>query len=219
MRRLAEGVHVFEVPQTFYGLQLGARMTVLDTGDGLLAISPVDAEPEAYPYLRDVRWALSPNLFHHLYAGSWIERGVETWACRGLPEKRPDLAFAGTISPGAAPFGAQIWLLPLACLEATNEVVVLHRPSGTLVVTDLLFHLPPSAPWLTRQAFRLVGAYPGCRTSVLERFGINREVARAELRQILAEDWDRLVMAHGEVIETGGKAALRGAFDWLGLDD
>ena len=87
----------------------------------------------------------------------------------------------------------------------------------TRVLTDLVFHFAPTAPALTRGAMWLAGSYPGCRASVLEQVLMRREVARAELRELLSWDFDRLIMAHGEVIETDGKAALRGAYRWLGV--
>jgi len=32
---------------------------------------------------------------------------------------------------------------------------------------------------------------------------------------VLAWDFDRIVVAHGDVVDNGGPAALRTAFDWL----
>jgi len=199
------------------GVEMGARMTVLDTADGLLVHSPVAVPPESVTPLGQVRWVLSPNLFHHLYVGPWIEAGIEAWAAPGLDAKRPDLSFAGVVEPDTRPFGDDIALQVLTCLPITNEVVVLHRPSGTLVVTDLLFNIPRSAPWSTRFAMRCLGGYPGCKTTLLERMKIRKDAAREQLGTIASWSFDRLIMAHGEPIETGGKDAFVAAFDWLGL--
>ena len=57
--------------------------------------------------------------------------------------------------------------------------------------------------------------YPGPRTTVLERWFMKRELAREDLKTILDQNFDRVIMAHGDPIETGGKDALRSAFDWL----
>ena len=38
---------------------------------------------------------------------------------------------------------------------------------------------------------------------------------RASLDRILAWDFDRVVVTHGDVLESGGKQALRQAFSWL----
>ncbi len=219
LRTLAPGVHVADAPQRFLGLELGARMTVLDTGDGLLVHSPIAAPPELVEPLGEPRWVLAPNLFHHLHVGPWANAGLEAWGAPGLPEKRGDVPFQGIVESGTSPFGSDLEVHTLKCFSMTNEVVVLHRPSRTLVVTDLVFNISPRAPWLTRAAMRCLCGYPGCKTTLLERVGMRRDLARQDLAILAAWDFDRIVMAHGEVIETGGKQALRDAFGWLGTRD
>lgn len=211
MRELARGVHVVERPQRFLGLEVGARMTVLALAGGVLVHSPLDVDPAPV----GARWVLSPNKLHHLYVRRWTDAGVEAWAAPGLASKRPDVPFAGEITGADHPFGDEIAAFPLRSFSLTNEVVVLHRPSRTLVATDLVFHFPRTAPWLTRAAMACTCAYPGCRTSALEQLGVRRALGRQEIRALLALDFDRLVMAHGEVIETGGRAALADAYRWL----
>jgi hypothetical protein len=216
LRTLTDGLHVVERPQAFFGIELGARMTVLELAGGLLVHSPVDVDPSTVSHLGTLRWALAPNLFHHLHVGRWAAAGAEAWGAAGLPEKRPDVPFAGVVARGAAPFGDDVALFPLTCLPFTNEVVVLHRPSRTLLTVDLVFHVQPRAPWLTRAALACALAYPGPRASLIERVMMRRDRARRELAELLDQDFDRLVVAHGDPIETGGKAALARAYAWLG---
>ena len=215
LRRLAPGVHVLEAPQRFLGLELGTRMTVLDLGGQLLIHSPVAVPLSVVESLGEPRWVLAPNLMHHLYVGPWLDAGLEGWAAPGLPDKRPDLRFEGVIDGARHPFGPDVATHALRSFGITNEVLVLHRPSRTLVVTDLVFNIAPTAPWLTRAGMRCVGGYPGCRVTLLERFGMNRAAAREDLAVIAGWDFDRLILAHGEVIEEGGKRALLEAFRWL----
>lgn len=218
LRELASGVHVAEAKQGFYGLELGARMTVLETSGGLLVHSPIAIDPERVASLGTPRWVLAPNLFHHLYAGAWIDAGLEGWCAAELPKKRPDLK-ARVVPPDTQPFGSDVEVLPLTCFSFSNEVVVLHRPSRTLVVTDLCFNLPATAPFWTRLAMRAIGGYPGVSSTLLERFGMQREIARRELGTIASWDFDRVILGHGDVVERGGKDAFVGAFRWLGLLD
>jgi len=212
---VAPGIHTIDTKQRFLGLEMGARMTILTLDQGLLVHSPIAVEPSQIAHLGDPRWVLAPNLFHHLYVGPWAEAGIETWGAPGLPDKRKDVAFAGTLTTRSHPFGPDIEVLPLSCFDLTREVVVLHRPSRTLIVTDLVINLAQNAPRLTRWALRCACGYPGCRTTLLERVGMRRDAARRDLETIAAWDFDRLIMAHGEVIPRNGKAALLGAFRWL----
>jgi len=217
VQQLADGVHIVDAEQRFFGVEVGARMTVLQTDAGVLVHSPVAVDPAEVQALGPLRWAVAPNKLHHLYVGSWAEAGAQTWAAPGLPAKRADVSFAGVLDGETQPFGDDIEVIATHFFALTNEVLLLHRPSRTLVVTDLVFHFTRDAPWLTRAAMACAGGYPGCRTTVLERVGFSRSVARRELGQLLQRDFDRLVMAHGEVIDSGGKQALREALGWLGL--
>ncbi|MFT4978527.1 MAG: hypothetical protein ACI8S6_004437, partial [Myxococcota bacterium] len=212
-------LHTFDLPQRVLGIELGCRMTVVEVCGELLLYSPIAIDPEVLAPLGVPRWVLSPNRLHHLYAGPWLERGLEGYAARGLPERRPDLTFDHVVAEVCEPFGDDVRLIPLRCFSLTNEVVLFHRPSRTLVVTDLVFHFTEADPWLTRTAMWCSGAYPGCRASVLERVGMNRAIAREEIGGLLALDFDRLIPAHGAIIETGGREALRGAYHWLGLSE
>ena len=216
LERVAPGLHTLRRPLRFVGVEIGARMTALELEGGLLLHSPLNVEPTELGSLGAPRWVLAPNKLHHMFIGPWIERGAEGWCAPGLPEKRPELTFSGVVTETCSPFGDEVLLVPLSCFEFTNEVVLLHRPSRTLVVTDLVFNFGPDAPLFTKVAMFGSGVYPGCNCSVLERVGMNRPAARRDLAQLLALDFDRLIPAHGEIVETGGKEALRKAFSWLG---
>ena len=98
MAQLAPGVHSFQAPQRFLGLELGTRMTVIQTQQGLWLHSPIAMDPSELSDLGELRWVMAPNLFHHLYVGPWIDQGLDAFAAPGLDAKRPDLRFAGILS-------------------------------------------------------------------------------------------------------------------------
>jgi hypothetical protein len=43
----------------------------------------------------------------------------------------------------------------------------------------------------------------------------NRNAVRASVESVLGWDFDQLVMAHGPCVNTGAKATVEKAFDWL----
>jgi len=212
-----DALKTFEAPQRFLGLEIGARMTAIRIADAVLLYSPIDIAPTALEELGTPRWLLAPSRLHHLYVGPWLERGIEAWAAPGLPEKRTDLSFDHIVEQTCTPFGDDVQLIPLRSFSLTNEVVLFHAPSRTLVVADLVFNFNQDTPWLTRAAMWASGAYPGCRVSILERLGMDRTIARKEIRMLLDLDFDRLIPAHGGIIKAGGREALRSAYAWLGL--
>ena len=214
MEQLHEDLWVLKRPLRFLGLELGCRMTVLRVGEDPLLHSPV-APDEALlgelDALGRVRWVLGPNRYHHLGLSPWVERGVELFGVPALARHRKDLDFTMlTDSPWDG-----VDVLPLSCIPFTDEVVLLHRPSRTLIVTDLLFNLPESTGWWTKANMWAMGGYPGVCCTVLERALIKREPARKDFEQLLSWDFDRVVLGHGDVVEEGGRDALAEAYSWL----
>jgi len=223
LRRLAEDLWVEERPQRFYGLEVGARMTVMRLADGsLLLHSPVSLDSalrRELDCLGPVRYAVAPNRFHHLYAGEVAKAYPEArlWVAPGVEHKRPDLEFAGVLADEAP----EEWQDEVAQVffrgrPFENEITFLHRPSRTLVLCDLAFNFGPRAPFGTRLFMRLVGGYGRFGPTRLDPLLIrDRAAARQSFERILAWDFDRVVVAHGEVLEAGGPAALRAGYAWL----
>lgn len=210
-------------PLRFFGAQVGCRMTCVRLPSGAVAIhSPVRFVPELFAAVRDlgrVEWLIAPNAFHHLYLRDWRERfpAATTLVAPRLLEKLEHLRDAVPLSAGApAAWGSELEMLPVAGLPKVDEHVFFHRPSATLVLTDLAFHFgrdsPPSARWLARVAGRLGELAPTMVERLLVR---DRAALRESLRQILEWPFERVVVAHGEVLEAGGRAALARGFDWL----
>ncbi len=69
---------------------------------------------------------------------------------------------------------------------------------------------------MTRLAFRALRAYDRFGPSILERLLIrDRTAARKSLERILEWDFDRVIVAHGEVRENAGREGLRAGYAWL----
>jgi hypothetical protein len=97
-----------------------------------------------------------------------------------------------------------------------NEIVFLHRATRTLLLTDLAFNVQHAASLAGRMFFRLAGVYGRFATSRLMRLMVrDRVAARMAAERILDWDFDRVIVAHGEVLERGGRDALRDALGWL----
>lgn len=218
-----EALWTTQAPLRFGAVDIGCRMTVAGLDDGSLVLhSPVPADPklvEQVEELGSVAWLVAPNRFHHLYVADWQRACPEArlLVAPGLETKRSDLTPHG-ILPADAPTEWQ-GTLDSALIEGMpllNEVVLLHRPSRTLVVTDLAFNVGPEAPWATRLAFRLIGRYDSFGPTLLERFATrNRDAARESLERVLEWPFDRIVVSHGEILETGGPEQLAAGYRWL----
>jgi hypothetical protein len=220
---VAEDVYALEVPFRAGGLELGGRMTVIRLpGGGLWIHSPVRLEAEAreaVEALGPVRFLVAPNLMHHLHLKAWAAAFPEARvvALPGLRRKQPDLHIAVELgdTPDAG-YGEVITQQRVRGIPRVEEFVFLHRPSRTLLVTDLAFHIRQSPSWLTRTYLRLSGTYGKLAPTILLKSLVkDRAALRASLDAVLSLDFERVVVCHGEVLERGGREALRSGFAWL----
>jgi hypothetical protein len=219
---LADRVWVRSVPHAFLGLQLGTRMTVVRLPDGGLWVhSPVALTPElkeTLDALGPVRHVVCPNLYHHVYAGAYAVTypGALVHAPAGLARKRRDLRIDAALSELPHPGWGEA-LRPLALRGSLlHETVFLHPASRTLISADLLENFDTSGHGPTRLYLKLsrVHGRPGVPPLVKVTFW-NRAAARESLRRLLVWDFERLVLAHGRVVEQDAKETLRRAYAWL----
>ena len=97
-----------------------------------------------------------------------------------------------------------------------NEVAFFHPTSRTLILTDLVFNVPKGRPWGIPIVSKLLGVGGRFGPSRLGRWLIrDKEATRASLGLIMRWDFDRLILAHGDVVETGGRKKLRDAFGFI----
>ena len=199
-------------------------MTVLRLPDRSLVLhSPVQLDASLSQALRElgpVKWLVGPNKVHHLFLGDYVKAFPDAALCGapGLAEKRRDLAFQHVLAPQPPPgWPESVKLQLVEGAPQMNEVALLHAPSRTLVLTDLVFNVTRDAPNHARLFHWLVGATGRFGPHRLIRLFIrDRAAARRSLDRILAWDFDRIVMSHGEVLETGGRRLLEQAFAYLG---
>lgn len=223
LRGVAPDLWVAEQPLRFGGLEVGTRMTVVRLRDGGLFLhSPVALGDRLQGELAAIGAplaAVAPNRFHHLFVGEYRAAfpDVRLFVAPGLETKRKDLAGA-TVLGDEPPreWSGEIDQLVFRGVPISNEVVFLHRRSRTLLLADLAFNLGPEAPAATRLVFRALGAYDRFGPTRLERLLVrDRAAARRSLELLLQWDFDRVVVAHGRILESGGREALRRGYAWL----
>jgi len=223
LRKLAENLWVVERPQSFYGLPVGTRMTVIRlVGGRLLLHSPVAIDRDLrgqLDSLGQVCFVVAPNRVHHLYAGDVAEiyPGARLWVAPGLERKRPDLVFEAVLTDEApAEWREEVDQVFFRGRPYENEVAFFHRMSRTLVLCDLAFNFGPSAAAPTRLLMKLLRSYGHLGPSKLDPLLIRDHGAACEsLEQILRWDFDRVIVAHGDVLEQGGHEILSAGYSWL----
>ena len=222
LRQLDQDLWVVDAPLSMLGIRVGTRMTVvrLSTG-GLWLHSPVPVDAglqAALNALGPVEFIVAPNRFHHLFVGEAASMwpSAQVWGVPGLQKKRKDLSFDAVLDGHAAP----PWTddLQQIAIGGTllEETVFFHAASRTLITSDLAENCLQSAHLPTRVYARLGGATEKFVVPWLLRICYrDKPSARADLERMLQWDFDRVVLAHGRILEQGGKERVREAYRWL----
>jgi Domain of unknown function (DUF4336) len=230
LKQIDGDLWVVERPFKFFGLEVGTRMTIvrLKTGD-LVAISPIKIDRETadrIDSLGKVKYIIAPNLYHHLFIRDFrsIYPDAQLWATSSLTEKRPDLAIDIPITDKQNNLFDEIdyllfdgfqTLLPNG-YTPLNEYVFCHRASRTLILTDTAFHFDESFVPLTQLVAKLTGGYKILRPSPLEKIATqDKQSVKNAVDRVLLWDFDRVIMAHGSILETGGKQQFKAGYDWF----
>ncbi|HPG01980.1 MAG: DUF4336 domain-containing protein, partial [Hyphomicrobiales bacterium] len=202
------------------------RMTIVRLPDGALWLhSPVAFDPALAAdvmALGPVAFIIAPNTLHYWHTPDWIERfpqahffyapGLETKAKRALP--------AGE-KLGETPPPEWATTIDQTCIIGSllNEVAFFHRPSRSLILTDLIENFEPSRVqsrfW--RAAMRLFGAADPDGKAPFDMqmtFWRHRVELRRAVEKMIAWAPERIVIAHGRWYGKDGVAELRRAFRW-----
>ena len=224
-RNLASDLWVIDRPfkLPYVGVDIGTRMTCIRLADGRLFLhSPVKLDGvlrSSLDALGEVRSVVAPNKLHHLFLAEYITsypRAI-VYAAPSLSKKRPDLHFNGEL--GDEPqteWRGQIKQHLFRGAPALNEVVFFHPATRTLILTDLAFNIPKEAAKRSPLFYWLwdVG-HLGPHRFVRLRAIRDRQAARGSVEKILSWNFDRIIVSHGEVVETDGHNQFAAAFAFL----
>jgi Domain of unknown function (DUF4336) len=224
VRQLDDEIWVEEAPLRYY-VEMGRRMTVVRVRERELLVhspAPLDERLQAeLAELGQVRYVVpASNLHGHLFMEQYARAyrpPAELFAAPGLVRKRGDLFFDHSL--GERPDPRWEGALDQALFRGhkrLEEVLFFHRPSRSLLVGDTFFNIGPEASLLTRlwawgpRLRRRAGPTPLFRMAVRDR-----QAARSSLERVLAWPFERIVVGHGEIVESGGREAFREAWSWV----
>ncbi len=207
-------------------------MTVIRMANGGLFLhSPTQLSDEtrrALDVIGEVRAVVAPSRAHHLFVADYVKAypGAKLYGPPGLigdiPDFRSRLGARRDLKLDAilgddphADWADEIDQHLFKGATALNEVVFFHRPSRSVIFTDLVMNVPADLKG-GRPYYGLVGARGHFGPHRIIRLSIrDRVAARASVAKILEWDFDRVIVTHGEVLESGGKAKFAAAFSYL----
>ena len=230
LKEIDRNLWVAEQEQKFMGLSVGTRMTVIRlTDNSLLLISPITIPPGLKLQLDElgtVKYLIAPNLFHYLYLADCqkLYPNAEIIAPPGLASKQPDLKIDRVLTEDEIDFNYELeyqlfsgfQVLIFTQIKTINEIVFYHPATKTLIITDSAFNFDDSYPWITQFAARIIDSYQTLKPSWLEKIAVqDKQLAKSAIALILAWDFDRVIMAHGKIVDTNAKQQLAAGYEWL----
>ncbi len=201
------------------GVNLPLRSLYVSGGSGSALISPVmTAEEQAE--VGAVEALLAPSLLHHVTLSAALKQyGAPTlWGPPRFAQRNRAFHGARVFGVDPWPYAPELEFEVVQGAPMRNEVVFFHRASRSIYTADLVFNLQQPVGLLTSLPLRLMGIHRRFAAPRPWRFWVvNRPAFQRSLQRILAWDFDRIVVAHGDVLERGGRSGLEGAFKERGL--
>jgi hypothetical protein len=165
------------------------------------------------------RWLVDAMLRHDTFAneGRAAFPDVAYLAPPGFGQRVPFPV--QPILPAPSEWGNELLTLELHGVPSMRETVFFHAASRTLIVQDLAFNFHDHQPLWTELVLRAaVGKAhtPGISRSFKLTMR-DRGAFQRSLDEMLAWDFDRVIVGHGERIESEGKKKLSAALERAGF--
>jgi hypothetical protein len=210
----------------FSGVRQRVYTTVVRLDDGSLLIhspAPVsDAVAAELAALGPVRWLVVPNCFHHLGTPAARARFPEARVVGPASALGRNKALKLDVDIRDAQFGEQVpefESLPLEGVPFLDETVLYHRPTQTLLGTDIVVCAGAKDHFSVRWAARVFGFYERVRVAPDVKGKLPDKTAAARsIRAMLERPAQRLIVGHADVIEDGCRDRLAQAWRLEGVE-
>jgi len=222
---IEDQIWIYEYPIRFSGLDLFARMTVIRLVNGDLIIHDPckidDSIKHEIDALGDVKYIIAPGSYHHLFVTDFqqLYPEAETFLCPGLERKRADIKFEYIL--GNKPdsrWGDEIDQVLVQGTKYIWEVAFFHKPSRTLILADLLENIGDDykhpASLLLRFWWKVVfRMWNNPKAAPEYQIGWGRkDIVKTGLNKIISWQAERVILAHGEFVESNVSNILRSAW-------
>jgi hypothetical protein len=211
-------------PVQYAGCTFPGIMTVVRLTQGNLLIhSPCAIDEATRVEIGDLgapAFIVAPGTYHHLHIPSCQAAfpAARTYLCPGLETKRPNLVYDGILSDvPETGWETDFDQVVVRGSRYIWEVAFFHRPSGTLILVDLVENIGDTTPgtnWVLRFFWKFIfRMWNNPKPAPEYQMGWkDKAAARESLHRILSWDFHRVVMAHGEPIVAQAKERLEAAW-------
>jgi hypothetical protein len=216
-RQLADEVALISFPWRVLGIDFRRNVTLLRLADGRVVVHSTapftQQDIVAIRRFGEPSWLVEATLMHDTFAkeGRKALQNIPYLAPAGFSEATG--VRTESLSPLPQEWDGEIDVLRIDGARM-NEHALFHRRSRTLVLADLFFSFPQEASGWPRFFVRHVMRLPRLFgiSAVYRLFVIrDKEAFAHSMRALLALDFERLVVAHCQAIETDAKHTVEQA--------
>jgi hypothetical protein len=211
-------------PVSYMGTEFDARMTVIRLHDGgLLLHSPCEINDDLkgeLTALGPIDFLVAPGTYHYLHIASAQAAFpmAETFICPGIERKCPQVKFErllGDVAPES--WRGQLDQVLVRGNRWIWEAVFFHRDARTLILVDLVENFTDRTPhtnWALKLWWKCVfNMWNNPKPAPEYQWGWrDKASARTALQSILRWDFDRVIIAHGDLIEADARQKIEQAW-------
>jgi hypothetical protein len=231
LKPVVENVWIVDGPIIRFGMfwpkmPFPTRMTIIRlNGRDLFVHSPTplqDTLKAEVEKLGRPRWIVGPNRIHYWWIPEWHAAYPDTniYLAPRIKEQsggRIDFNVHPIKADSGYPWDSEIETLSVTGSYMT-EVVFFHRPSRTLVLTDLIENFEPAK--LHGFAMRWLAWLGGVQDPDGQmprdmRMTFSKPALKAAVEQMISWNPERIILAHGRWYQRNGAAELRRAFRFV----
>ncbi len=223
MKPIADNLWLLQFPLSVLGTAHGRNVTIIRLQSGKLIVhsmAPFSAADLAAIQSAGIpAWLVEGMLLHDTYAqeGRTAFSGLPFLGPPGFSEvvKFPTLP----LLPAPTEWAGEVEVFSIEGAPMLKEHAFLHVPTRTLIVADLVFNFSEHERGWNRFFHRHIAGfkrYPGM-SRIFKLCIKDRAAFRASMATILQQDFDRIIVGHGNVIGKDGKALLHRALKDAGV--
>ncbi|KAL6702929.1 hypothetical protein ACN47E_000771 [Coniothyrium glycines] len=213
---------------------VGNRATAVRLHDNrILLLNPIPLDPSVHDKLNSLGGVhlIAADLGHHMY----VQEYLHTWPSAkalgvpGLDNKRQDIKWSFIYNDWRAPpeqhfdFAHDIETVLFQGF-ITYAVAWFHKPSQTLIQSDLMMNLPCTEQYTPSSAHQGPGsrafanrAHPRsvwAKRLVYHIATVDFTLMRRDAKRVAEWEIQRIIPCHGDVIERGGNEAWATLYEW-----
>lgn len=193
------------------GVVIPLHSMLVELPQKAILVSPVGT-PEELEACRGKQVILvEPSLLHHkrLARAAQILEPDEIWGPEGFGEKLPEFKNARAFGVDPWPHDDALSFTVIEGAPRRNEVVFYHQPSRTIYTADLAFAIMEPKGSISPIALRMMGIYKRFAVAKMWTKWVKDKAAfQRSIDRVLAWPFERIAVAHGDVVEGNARQKL-----------